>query len=83
MNQRADLDLNGSLETVRQFRADRRTEIRTGNGDYYPFYELVPVSQASDFNDNGVLEYKEEYAADGTVSRFWDMDEDGVYEYYE
>ena len=84
VKQRADLDLNGSLETVRRFRTERGTDRRTEIGsDYYPFYEMVPVSQVSDFNDNGVAEYKEEYAADGTVSRFWDMDEDGVYEYYE
>ena len=80
VRQLSDLDLNGSLETVRRFRAERGTETGT---DYFPIYEMVPVSQSSDFNDNGVAEYKEEYAADGTVSRFWDMDEDGVYEYYE
>jgi hypothetical protein len=74
--QRVDLDLNGSLETVRQFRAERVSV-------YYPFHEMVPSSQASDFNGNGIAEYKEEYAANGTVSRFWDLDEDGVYEYRE
>jgi tetratricopeptide (TPR) repeat protein len=74
--QRVDLDLNGSLETVRRFRAERVT-------DYYPFREITLSSQVSDFNGNGVAEYKEEYTADGTVSRFWDMDEDGVYEYRE
>jgi hypothetical protein len=76
VTQLADLDLNGSLETVRRFRTD-------GTRDYYPFYEIVVESQVSDFNDNGIAEYKEEYAADGTVSRYWDMDEDGVYEYSE
>jgi hypothetical protein len=76
VQQRVDIDLNGTLETVRRFRAGRA-------GEYYPFHETGLVSQASDFNDNGVAEYKEEYAADGTVSRFWDMDEDGVYEYRE
>jgi hypothetical protein len=74
--QRLDLDLNGSLETVRRFRMER-------THDYYPFHEIIPMHQVSDFNDSGVAEYKEEYAADGTVSRFWDMDEDGVYEYSE
>jgi tetratricopeptide (TPR) repeat protein len=74
--QRVDLDLNGSLETVRRFRAGDAP-------DYYPFREITLSSQVSDFNGNGVAEYKEEYAADGTVSRFWDMNEDGVYEYRE
>jgi tetratricopeptide (TPR) repeat protein len=76
VRQLLDMDLNGSLESVRRFREDLSRE-------YYPVREIVPVSQVSDFNDNGVAEYKEEYAADGTVSRFWDMDEDGVYEYRE
>ncbi|MDR1231127.1 MAG: hypothetical protein LBK61_06980 [Spirochaetaceae bacterium] len=76
VQQLVDLDVNGSLETVRRFRAERVP-------DYYPFHEITPSSQISDFNGNGVAEYKEEYAADGTVSRFWDMDEDGVYEYRE
>jgi tetratricopeptide (TPR) repeat protein len=76
VQQLIDLDLNGTLETVRRFRTERASA-------YYPFHEVSLASQVSDFNDNGVAEYKEEYAADGTVSRFWDMDEDGVYEYSE
>jgi tetratricopeptide (TPR) repeat protein len=76
VQQLIDLDLNGTLETVRRFRTARVSI-------YYPFHEVSFSSQVSDFNDNGVAEYKEEYAADGTVSRFWDMVEDGVYEYSE
>jgi tetratricopeptide (TPR) repeat protein len=76
VKQSIDLDLNGTLETVRRFRTERVSA-------YYPFHEVSFSSQVSDFNDNGVAEYKEEYAADGAVSRFWDMDEDGVYEYSE
>jgi hypothetical protein len=76
VQQLIDLDLNGTLETVRLFRTERAQ-------GYYPFHEIAPVSQVSDFNDSETAEYKEEYAADGTVSRFWDMDEDGVYEYSE
>ncbi|MDR1468202.1 MAG: hypothetical protein LBT00_02790 [Spirochaetaceae bacterium] len=83
VRQLIDLDLNGSRETVRRFRTGIRTERSTGTEDYYPFYETAPASQASDFNDNGIAEYKEEYAADGTAARFWDINEDGVYEYRE
>jgi hypothetical protein len=76
VKQTIDLDMNGTLETVRRFR------IASSSG-YYPDAELKIASQLSDFNDSGIPEYKEEYTEYGESSQFWDMDEDGVFEYKE
>jgi hypothetical protein len=63
--QRADLDLDGRMETIRQYSRS--------------VYGLV-VSTESDWDGDGMYEYAEILQADGTLKRYWDLDKDGTRE---
>jgi tetratricopeptide (TPR) repeat protein len=63
--QRIDLDLDGRMETLRQF---SRAE-----------YGLV-LSTESDWDGDGLYEYAEVFQADGMLKRYWDLDKDGTRE---
>ncbi|MDR0402707.1 MAG: hypothetical protein LBH35_03860 [Treponema sp.] len=62
---RLDLDLDGRMETVRQYSRSS--------------YGLV-VSTESDWDGDGVYEYAEVLQEDGTLKRYWDLDRDGTRE---
>ncbi|MDR1507651.1 MAG: CDC27 family protein [Treponema sp.] len=63
--ERVDLDLDGRMETVRQY---SRVE-----------YGLV-ISTECDWDGDGVYEYAEVPESGGTVKRYWDLDGDGIRE---
>jgi tetratricopeptide (TPR) repeat protein len=63
--QRADLDNDGRMETIRHF----------GRGEYGP-----AVSSESDWDGDGIYEYAEIRQNDGTVKKYWDLDKDGTRE---
>ncbi|MDR3138848.1 MAG: hypothetical protein LBT95_04140, partial [Treponema sp.] len=75
--QRADLDLDGRLETVRLFRMDPVKE--SYGGDYKRDIEF----SESDWDGDGIFETGEQYFPDGTLLRSWDTDKDGKREYTE
>jgi hypothetical protein len=63
--ERADLDGDGRMETVRRFSQDE--------------YGLVASSE-SDWDGDGVYEYAEILQSNGLVKKFWDLDGDGIRE---
>jgi hypothetical protein len=63
--QRADMNLDGRMETIRQYSRSS--------------YGLV-VSTESDWDGDGMYEYAEVLQADGTIRRYWDLDKDGTRE---
>jgi hypothetical protein len=63
--QRADMDLDGRMETIRQYSRSS--------------YGLV-VSTESDWDGDGLYEYAEVLQADATIKRYWDLDKDGTRE---
>jgi hypothetical protein len=65
MAQRADLDLDGRMETIRQ---------------YSRYSYGVVMSTESDWDGDGMYEYAEVLQADGTLKRYWDLDKDGTRE---
>ncbi|MDR3114360.1 MAG: CDC27 family protein [Treponema sp.] len=89
--QRIDLDVNGHLETIRHFRPFRDVSPDRANLlDQLFFGSLIEVSE-SDWDEDGLFEYKEQYvyAREGEepartiekVLRFWDIDRDGIREF--
>jgi hypothetical protein len=70
--QRIDMDLDGRLETLRRFR----------RGGFPPDDTGEILSSESDWNGDGLYEYGEAYEGEKVI-RSWDMDRDGVREYWE
>jgi hypothetical protein len=74
--QRIDMDLDGRMETIRHFKRD---ELPAPD----PLaYSVTLASSESDWDGDGIFEYKETYT-DDLVIRAWDMERDGIKEYTE
>jgi hypothetical protein len=90
VSQRADLDRDSRMETIRRFRAaavapDDGAAPSSGDAtweDPLDYKKVVEFSE-SDWNGDGIFETSEEYLLDGSVVYSWDMDGDGVREYSE
>ncbi|MDR0555282.1 MAG: hypothetical protein LBG76_10875 [Treponema sp.] len=84
--QRLDLDLDGRMETVRRFRTARTD---SGDAEFFLLENVVSSGAAaiesseSDWDGDGIYEIREVYAPDGTITRSWDMDRDGIQEFTE
>jgi tetratricopeptide (TPR) repeat protein len=65
LTQRADLDQDGRMETIRHF--DRNE------------YGVVVFSE-SDWDGDGIYEYAETLNPDGTIKKSWDLNRDGIRE---
>ncbi|MDR1929020.1 MAG: hypothetical protein LBQ44_00180 [Treponema sp.] len=65
LRQRADLDADGRMETVRHFSPD-------GKG--------LQFLSESDWDGDGVYEYAESLGPGGELRKFWDLDGDGIRE---
>jgi hypothetical protein len=83
--QRIDLDLDGRMETVRRFPSPLAGQ-ETNPGDALEYPRAFESSE-SDWDGDGIYEYKEIYERDAILGdriiRSWDMDKDGIREYTE
>jgi hypothetical protein len=89
LTQRIDLDGNGYLETVRYFRELIGKKSAGAADDDMNVMSIIESSE-SDWDENGIFEYKERYIYNNedsgdfnsyTAVRFWDMDRDGTREF--
>ncbi|MDR2534796.1 MAG: hypothetical protein LBD29_02025 [Treponema sp.] len=91
VSQRIDLDGNGYLETTRYFfQLEMLSFYTIGDGDNpIDFKKIIEFSE-SDWDEDGVFEYREQYIYNNenpndfdsyTALRFWDLDRDGVLEF--
>jgi hypothetical protein len=75
--QYVDLDMNGRLETRRQFLRGNESDLQREDPiDYHPVLE----KSESDFDGDDISEYGELYLEDGTIERSWDNNGDGIRE---
>lgn len=78
--QRLDLDMDGTMETIRRFRRISASEAQSQSHapDYRPFIR----SSESSRNGSEAFSSAQMYRSDNSIVYIWDFDGDGIREYY-
>jgi len=79
--QRLDLDADGTMETIRRFRRIFPGEVNSSAGSV-PDYRQFIRSSESTRNGSPVFSSAELYPEDGSIVYIWDLDGNGIRDYY-